>query len=239
MPVLCPKCIQPVPPEDVNVAKDVAFCRACNEAFALSSVVAAQSSGPVRYPQPANTKAVLTQDAQHIALMLPPGGFKGIGCFFAIFAGFWNLVTWGVFAGFVAAMFQPNPDFPAFALLFFIPHMLIGLVTGVIALYHIFGDLAVAMDKNGVMMQRKLLGYTWTRKMPLADMSAVRLESSHSVNKRPVFGVGFIFENTRSTAAGSTRTARPMIFGSGLSDEEKNWLVGEFDAFFQQHRPRG
>lgn len=243
MPILCPKCVRPVPPEDVNVAKDVAFCRDCNEAFALSRVVEGQSSGVARYPRPAHTKAILTQDENHVALMLPPGGFRGTGCFFAIFAGFWNLVTWGVFAGFLTAMLQPNPGFPPFVVLFFIPHMLIGLVTGIIALYHIYGDLAVAMDKNDVIMQRKLLGYTWARKMPLRDMSAVWLESSHKVNNRPVYGVGFIFENTRSTAPtgsliSSKRIARPMVFGTGLSDEEKNWLAGEFDAFFQQHRPR-
>jgi hypothetical protein len=29
----CPKCKQAIPSEDVNVAKDVAYCRACNPKF--------------------------------------------------------------------------------------------------------------------------------------------------------------------------------------------------------------
>lgn len=243
MPVLCPKCTQPLPPEDINVAKDVAFCRTCNEAFSLSNAVG-DTLTTARYPQPANTQAVLKQDEKHIALMLPPGGFRGTGCFFAFFSGFWNLVTWGVFAGFVAAAFQPNSQFTPWMLLFFIPHMTIGAVTAVLALYHIFGDLAIAMDKNGVIMQRKLLGYTWIRKMPFEALSDVRLQHSHSVNKRPVYGVGLIFEGTQQpnsagspiSSISSIKKARPMVFGTGLSEEEKRWLVGEFNAFFKQHR---
>jgi hypothetical protein len=35
----CPSCGQAVPAEDVNVAKDVAFCRGCNQGHRLSSMV--------------------------------------------------------------------------------------------------------------------------------------------------------------------------------------------------------
>ncbi len=37
--VLCPQCGQPIPADDVNVLKDIAFCRACNHAMPISAVV--------------------------------------------------------------------------------------------------------------------------------------------------------------------------------------------------------
>jgi len=36
---ICPKCRREIPPADVNVANDVAFCRACNVAHQLSTMV--------------------------------------------------------------------------------------------------------------------------------------------------------------------------------------------------------
>jgi hypothetical protein len=39
MKVICPKCQREIPPADVNVAADVAFCRPCNEALQLSDLV--------------------------------------------------------------------------------------------------------------------------------------------------------------------------------------------------------
>jgi hypothetical protein len=36
---LCPKCHRPIPSEDINVAKDIAFCRACNVSHSFSQLV--------------------------------------------------------------------------------------------------------------------------------------------------------------------------------------------------------
>ncbi len=35
---LCPKCRQPIPPDDVNVANDIALCRSCNHAASYASL---------------------------------------------------------------------------------------------------------------------------------------------------------------------------------------------------------
>jgi hypothetical protein len=44
----CPKCLAVLPAEDINVAKDVAYCRACNLAHALSGLV--DDEGPATPP---------------------------------------------------------------------------------------------------------------------------------------------------------------------------------------------
>ena len=36
MDAICPQCNEQIPADEINVAKDVAFCRTCNEAYALS-----------------------------------------------------------------------------------------------------------------------------------------------------------------------------------------------------------
>lgn len=244
MPVLCPKCSQSLPPEDVNVAKDVAFCRTCNEAFALSAQVAA-TSGPPRVAQPPASKITLTRDDERIAAILPAMGLKGSGCFFAFFALFWNGITWTVFLAFVGSMFgvvpSKSPTSPWMAV-FFIPHMTIGVITAIAAVYCIFGDVALAIDKSTVLMQRRLFGYTWSRKMPYDAVTDIRMTEAYRSNGRSVQGVGIHFQgkalasNSQQSPVQSFAKSRPMTFGSGLTQEEKDWLLGEFHDFWRQSK---
>jgi hypothetical protein len=243
MPVLCPKCAQGLPPEDVNVAKDVAFCRTCNEAFALSAQVG--TYGPPLVAQPPDSKIVFTRDDERIAVIQPAQGFKGTGCFFTFFALFWNGITWIVFLGFVGSMFgvvQSNSPVAPWMAVFFIPHMTIGLVTALIAVYCIYGDVALAIDRTAVLMQRRLFGYTWARKMPFEAITDIRLTEAYKSNGRSVQGIGFHFEgkalnaNDPHSAVKSFAKSRPMTFGSGLSQEEKDWLLGELHNFWREKK---
>lgn len=244
MPVLCPKCSQGLPPEDVNVAKDVAFCRTCNEAFSLSAQVGG-ASGPPRTSQPPATSVLLTRDDARIAAVIPPQGFKGAGCFLGFFALFWNGITWLVFLGFVGSMFgvvKSNSPTAPWMVIFFIPHIAVGIGVAIAAVFAIKGDVAIAMDKENVLMQRRLFGYTWSRSMPFAQISDVRMTEAYRSNGRSVQGVGFHFQKAAAVhSAGSSPVKsvlgkRTMNFGSGLSDDEKAWLLGEFHDYWSQHK---
>ncbi len=46
---------------------------------------------------------------------------------------------------------------------------------------------------------------------------------AYKQNEVPVHGVGI---NVKSRSS-------PLVFGSGLSDDEKKWLVGELHAFWK------
>lgn len=48
----CAKCKQEIPPDDVNVAKDVAFCRRCNMSHALSALTSGTALGDVDLANP-------------------------------------------------------------------------------------------------------------------------------------------------------------------------------------------
>ena len=52
MDVECPKCGQRISGDDINVAKDLTFCRACNEAFSLSEAVAIGELDDVDFSNP-------------------------------------------------------------------------------------------------------------------------------------------------------------------------------------------
>jgi len=244
MPVLCPKCDQGLPPEDVNVARDVAFCRNCNEAFSISAQVAG-TSGPPRAPQPSTTTVLLTRDDQRIAAVIPPQGFKGSGCFLGFFALFWNGITWTVFLGFLGSMVgvvSTNSPTSPWMTIFFIPHMAVGIGVAIAALYAIKGDVALAMDKENVLMQRRLFGYTWSRSMPFSMISEIRFTEAYKSNGRSVQGVGFHFQKAvpvnsqGNSPVKSFVGKRPMNFGSGLTEEEKSWLLGEFHDYWSQHK---
>jgi hypothetical protein len=96
VPTLCPTCRAGFADDDVNVAKDVAYCRGCDKAYTLSELA----------------RGVETVD---VDLSIPPRGawFRddgleasigavwrnlATGIFFLIFALFWNTITWGMLA---------------------------------------------------------------------------------------------------------------------------------------------
>lgn len=49
--MLCPTCGRPIPPEDINIAQDVAMCRACNAVMSVSGAVHG-TNAPVSSPTP-------------------------------------------------------------------------------------------------------------------------------------------------------------------------------------------
>lgn len=95
MEVECPKCNQRIAAEDVNVAKDLGFCRHCNEAFVLSYAVAVGDLDEVDFADPPKGlriedyghRLTLTATTRHaIALFLVPftcvwSGFSMVGIY--------------------------------------------------------------------------------------------------------------------------------------------------------------
>jgi hypothetical protein len=228
MKVVCPKCNQPIPVEGVNVAKGIAFCTPCAEAFSIGTIV---RNEPVRLAQPENTKVVLTRAGGKIAVALPKGGFSGIGCFFLFFSLFWNSITWTMFIANLLGMLKTRNSlgkmvaqgFDFVALLFLTPFVLIGAGALAAALYCIYGEVTLAMDRDNVLFQRQVFGWKWERSYPFSDIKDIRLTEAYQQNKVPVYGIGIHLHS------------KPMAltFGSNLSDEEKDWLLGELHGFWQ------
>jgi hypothetical protein len=226
MKLICPRCRDEIPPEDINVAGNLAHCKACNEAFALAG------DDVARVERPANARAMLLREPERLAVAFPRGGFKGVGCFFTFFALFWNAITWTFVVVMLAELLtsssgQPqavSKGFGAFGLLFLIPFVVIGLVTAVIALYCLFGETTLALDRERGVLQRKLFRWKHEKGFLVADITAVRIAEAYKQNERPVYGVGIVLRDKRM----------PLVFASHLAEDEKAWLVGEVHAFWKE-----
>jgi len=147
--IVCPKCSQSIPADGVNVAKGIAYCKPCEEAFTIGSVV---RNEPARVSQPENTRVVFTRAGDRIAIALPRGGFKGIGCFFTFFSLFWNGVSLTIFIANLLGLLKKKGSsvaqgFDLFTILFFTLFILIGAVLSAAAIYCIFGEVTLAMDR--------------------------------------------------------------------------------------------
>jgi len=229
--IVCPKCQAHISANAVNIAQGVAFCKDCDEGFSLNGLAREQEIP--RIERPADARSTLTRSAEHIAVVLPPGGLKGIGCFMTFFTLFWNGVTWTVGFGMLAALVGGTGTGPAlgvgfFGLLFMVPFVLIGLVTGVIALYCVFGETLLAMDRQHFILDRRLFRYKYVLKYPFADITKIELAEAYRQNESPVYGVGIFLKSKHM----------PLAFGSSLSEEEKGWLLGELHAFWREAAAR-
>ena len=116
-----------------------------------------------------------------------------------------------------------SQGFDFVALLFLTPFVLVGAVTFAAALYCIYCEVTLAMDRENVLFQRQVFGWKWERSYPFSDIKDIRLTEAYQQNKVPVYGVGIHLNGK----------PMPLTFGSNLSDEEKNWLLGELHGFWQ------
>jgi len=238
--IICPKCERPIPPEGVNVAEGVAYCGRCGEGFDLGDLVEGETP---RVERPADAKTVLTNYGDRLGLVLPRGGSKGIGCFFLFFALFWNAITWTFVVMAVLSYISGEPmksedgeeTSPVFILLFMIPFILVGIGTAVVALFCFFGETSLAMDRNEGILRRRLFGFKWDRRFQLANVTDVKITESYRQGGSrghggtPVYGVGIHVKGRW----------RPVIFGAGLAEDEKQWLVGEVHAFWREMTAEG
>ena len=224
MKIVCPKCNEAIPSDGVNVAKALAFCARCGEAFSLGTFVTA----PTRTPQPPDAQTVLTRAGESVAIAFPAGGFKGAGCFFLFFSAFWNGITWTIliatYFGGMRGKGAASAGAGLFTGLFLVPFILIGLITLGVAIYCIWGDSALAMDRKNILFERRLFGRKWTHTYDAADVTDIRRTESYSQNNQPVYGVGIHFKSRKI----------PLTFGTALSEAEKNWLVGELYAYWKE-----
>ena len=230
MKIVCPACAQEIPPDGVNVAKGVAYCAACQEGFELEDLVDDEAL-PVE--RPANAQSILSRDEDRLALALPRGGFKGVGCFFTFFALFWNSITWmfvfmaiGSMLGFVQAPKKNAPDI--FMLLFMIPFIAVGIGTGLAALYCVFGEVTLAMDRTELLFRRQIFSWKWEKTFEVAKISDIRITEAYKQNNRPVYGVGIHIDGK----------SMPVTFGSGLNEDEKRWLVYELWDFCRRQKKK-
>jgi hypothetical protein len=194
MKVSCPKCHGEVPAADINVAKDVAFCPRCQEAFALSTLVAAAEAGPE--VDPGNPPPGCRLEPLPNGFAISASARSGAAFFFTFFALFWNSIV-SVFVvitlanviqhGFSQSAFD-NAPFPGFEFIFLTPFVLVGLVMTGVALTTMFGKVVVTVAGNAAAIFTGVGRLGWTRRFAWSDIDSATEEydASTRVNNQPV-----------------------------------------------------
>jgi len=235
MEYLCTVCQQRVSAETVDVGAGLAYCSGCDARVALQTLSAVP---PGRVAAPSNTRIRLERTPQRLEITLPRGGLRGVGCFFLFFSTFWNGVIWTVLLasleatpiieGPESAPFADfNASFDTFTLIMLIPFVLIGLITASCAVFLILSDCRLVMDLHAheIVFERRLPMFTFSWKYSLARVTDVMLEHTYTENGHKKYGVGIQLHDSK-----------PIAFGSSLSDEEKQWLIGEITDAWLQYR---
>ena len=224
--VTCPGCdevfapfagreLTPVPDPEQNVT-----CPKCSEAFPLSEGISARDaealSALVPAAKPADTRIELTGENGAWVYSIPrertPWGLLGAAVFV-------NVIVWANLIAVVAtrnAKGHPPRGLAILALF---------AIGAVAFLYWVvrkgFATYRLALSPQAVRLERKLISRR-VQELPLAEITSVAKAVFYTQNYQPVYGL--------EIQAG----ARRIRFGSGLREDEKNWLCWEIREFVRQ-----
>ena len=195
-----------IPLEDINVSKDIVFCRQCSNTFSFAELTSDQTALDVDVSQPPGGAWVKNQGLDSevgattrswVALILVP------------FALVWSGGSLGGIYGTQIAKGQ----FELGQSLFGIPFLIGSLVLVPIALMTIFGKVVVRRsgDQGSVFIGFGLIG--WTRRFRWSEIRAVR--STLSTWQ----------QNGRNMPLIELQGSKPIRFGSQLSENRRNFMI--------------
>jgi hypothetical protein len=228
----CPACQRVIPADDINVSRDVAFCRACNLSHALSDLTHADEelarvdlNRPPSGTWHRNTAIGRAVGASHFSLK------NAAGLLFITL--FWNGIV-SVFVTLAIAAALKNLNIPApewfpnpkmngkemgagptiFLWLFLTPFLTIGFFLAASLLSTLFGRTEVEVS-GGIAAIRVGIGpLSWTRRVDLTQMRALRLHQS--VNRNGAHTEVILAE---------TNAGKEIKFGSLLPDVRRRYLI--------------
>lgn len=224
----CPDCHAAIVSDDINVAKDIAFCRPCNKPFALSALVHG-TVVPSNIDLANPPQGAWYRDDGVVVEMGATTRAVGLAIFFLFFSSFWNAITWtfvigaiwGLFSGASNAASPTNPAGPAsssssnppgFTLLFMIPFILVGLVTAVAVLFYLFGAVRVTMRGTEGLITTGVGPILRRRRFNPADVVDVAIEpASWRQNNQTVYQI--------------VLKTMDLKFGSGLTTARREFLA--------------
>lgn len=235
---MCPRCRQVIGADDINVGKDLAHCRACNTAHALSDLFAENlEGGPVDLQNPpcgvrCETSAFETViEASHrawgaaLALLAAALFWNGIVSVFVMFALFASLTQLGVVLPEWLPRFQ-NDGRPTgtgeliFIWLFLTPFIAIGTGLAVAFVSTIAGKTRVRIGRDAGSVFVGVGRVGWTRRFDPAQVR--RIEIVHSAQRS---GDGQ-FEILLELSDG-----KEIKFGSLLKEDRRRFLVSALKQF--------
>jgi hypothetical protein len=209
----CPTCETVVVPDDVNVAKDVAYCRKCNVAFSLSELVhdgedervAVAPDPAVDFNQP--PKGVWFEQTFE-GFVIGATTRSALGCFLVPFMCVWS----GGSLGGIYGTQIINGQFSLFQTLFGIPFLIGTVIIGSLAVMCVIGRVVLTVDRDSGSVFTGVGKIGFTKRFEWKDVTRVYEEekrgSKGSVTKQIVL-------------EGKDR----ITFGSMLSDNRRYFIL--------------
>lgn len=220
MPTLCPTCRAGFADEDVNVGKDVAYCRGCDKAYPLSELARSVETLDVDLSIP--PKGAWFRDDGMEASIGSVWRSVSTGIFFLIFALFWNTITWGMLAAMLLG--GANVTGPGIthskggttvdtaAYLFMIPFVLIGLGMATATIVIWFGRAEVTIRGKDAQLFRGVGSLGLRTRFDLTSVTGVSIEKSNiSRNGRPMQHISI--------------EGPGITFGSGFNKDQQKFIV--------------
>jgi hypothetical protein len=211
MKLRCPKCGATIPPASTNLADGIATCPACQEFFRIDALLRDEAA-VARIEKPANSNLEFAVDRDTLGLIVPRGRGRKGAWVMVVFAVFWNAFTWFMA---IAALLQKQYAPVLFLSLF----MAVGILVLVIALFQMFGEFTLSIDRTECRAIWSLFRWMRTKRIPTASISAVSQDVVYTRNHQPVYGIALKHGD------------RSLKFGSALSEDERKWIVGEIRHF--------
>jgi hypothetical protein len=221
---LCPTCHESIPSDDINVAADVAHCRACGSTTALSAIVAGKAAAGAaeeREPgvplvQPTGTWFV----DDGVEIRLGATLRSPIAFFLVPFMCVWS---GGSLGGIYGSQIMRG-QFDLGQSLFGIPFILGTILFGTITLLSVIGKIEIRMrgDEGQVFTGIGPIG--WTRRFRLSEFSKVT-EVQHAGSRS-------------SNAFLTLEGLRRMSFGWGLKSERRYYVMETLRQILNQRTTR-
>jgi hypothetical protein len=205
--VICPQCQREIPLDDVNVAKDVALCRACVQTFSFSEL-SQETLGP---------EVDFTRPPRGVWVRQLGGGFEvgsttrsAIAFFLVPFTLFWSGGALGGIYGSQIFKGQFDPKLSLFGL----PFLIGSLFLVPIALISAFGKLVVRGegDQGSVFLGVGPVG--WTRRFRWSEIKRVHRSMS-----------AWTQNNRRVPLIELEREQKPVRFGTQLSEKRRDFML--------------
>jgi hypothetical protein len=211
MKLLCPQCGAAIPPASTNLAQGIATCPACQEFFRIDAMLQ-EDARVARIEKPASSTVEFAVDRDTLGLIVPRGRGRQTAWLFVVFALFWNAVTWTIG---VTALRQGQVAPVLFMTLF----AAVGMFMLVAALFQIFGEFTLSIDRTECRAIWSLFRWMRTKRIPTNAITAVVQEVVYTRNHQPVYGIALKHGN------------RTLKFGSALTEDERKWIIGEIRHF--------
>lgn len=231
----CTRCKHVIPSEDINVAQDIAYCRACNVTYQLSSLatgaevaISTDTNNPPAGAWYRNEGVETVIGATHRSLGTAFGAllaalfWNGIVSVFVIFALAGTLQHLGVSlpAGFPVPKSggRPSPlGLILFLWVFLLPFILIGLAMVATVLSSLGGRTEVRVADSEAVVFTGIGPLGKRRRFPVSDIQAVRFDLRQWRDRNG--------PHERACIVMDTRIGKPFKFGSMLNEDRRRFVA--------------